>query len=398
MSKGGKYLKQAAPVQKKKKSPATVILIILIVIALLAVIVIGAGILFYNSKLNKITRPDVEIKNPSQEEIDNIMTFVPEDSVIYDATESTASTEEATTEATEPPTTEDPTYYEPGKLGKVVNILVVGQAAREEEVGRMSDTMILCTVNKETKKLTLTSFPRDSYVKLPNYVDSSGKKHSCGMQRINVNYALGYSWGGTLDAMGMLNQCIYENYGAEVDFNVEINFASFERIIEMMGGIEIELTEAEANHMTNDLDGIGSFEPGPNLLNGRQALHYARIRKIDSDMERGNRQKNLISTIINRVKSLSLKELNAMVDEILPSIVTNMSNEDITNCMLELLPLLPKLQIVSNQCPAEGTYYGDIVDIYGVMSGVIVPNLKTNRELLTAITEADVLEQTEATN
>ena len=85
MSKGGKYLKQAAPVQKKKKSPATVILIILIVIALLAVIVIGAGILFYNSKLNKITRPDVEIKNPSQEEIDNIMTFVPEDSVIYDA-------------------------------------------------------------------------------------------------------------------------------------------------------------------------------------------------------------------------------------------------------------------------------------------------------------------------
>ena len=398
MSKGGKYLKQAAPVQKKKKSPATVILIILIVIALLAVIVIGAGILFYNSKLNKITRPDVEIKNPSQEEIDNIMTFVPEDSVIYDATESTASTEEATTEATEPPTTEDPTYYEPGKLGKVVNILVVGQAAREEEVGRMSDTMILCTVNKETKKLTLTSFPRDSYVKLPNYVDSSGKKHSCGMQRINVNYALGYSWGGTLDAMGMLNQCIYENYGAEVDFNVEINFASFERIIEMMGGIEIELTEAEANHMTNDLDGIGSFEPGPNLLNGRQALHYARIRKIDSDMERGNRQKNLISTIINRVKSLSLKELNAMVDEILPSIVTNMSNDDITNCMLELLPLLPKLQIVSNQCPAEGTYYGDIVDIYGVMSGVIVPNLKTNRELLTAITEADVLEQTEATN
>ena len=303
-----------------------------------------------------------------------------------------------TTETTEPPTTEDPTYYEPGKLGKVVNILVVGQAAREEEVGRMSDTMILCTVNKETKKLTLTSFPRDSYVKLPNYVDSSGKKHSCGMQRINVNYALGYSWGGTLDAMGMLNQCIYENYGAEVDFNVEINFASFERIIEMMGGIEIELTEAEANHMTNDLDGIGSFEPGPNLLNGRQALHYARIRKIDSDMERGNRQKNLISTIINRVKSLSLKELNAMVDEILPSIVTNMSNEDITNCMLELLPLLPKLQIVSNQCPAEGTYYGDIVDIYGVMSGVIVPNLKTNRELLTAITEADVLEQTEATN
>ena len=398
MSKGGKYLKQAAPVQKKKKSPATVILIILIVIALLAVIVIGAGILFYNSKLNKITRPDVEIKNPSQEEIDNIMQFVPEDSVIYDATESTASTEEATTEATEPPTTEDPTAWTPGKLGKIVNIMLVGQSARYEEVGKLSDTMILCTVNKETKELTLTSFPRDTYVKLPNYVDSSGKKHSCGMQRINVNYALGYSWGGSLDAMGMLNQCIYENFGAEVDFNVEINFDSFEEIIWMLGGIDIELSEAEADHMTNELDGVGTFEAGVNTLDYRAALHYARIRKIDSDMERGNRQRKVIAAILDKVKSMSLKELNEMIDTVLPMIMTNMSNEDITNCMLELLPLLPKLQIVSNQCPAEGTYYGDIVDIYGVMSGVIVPNLKTNRELLTAITEADALEQTEATN
>lgn len=396
MSKGGRYLKTAAPV-KKKKSAGTVILIVLVVVLLLAVIAVGAGILFYNSKLNLIPRPQPEIKNPSQEEIDNIMTYVPDDSIIYDATEAPETTEEPTTEPTVE-TTEDPTYYEPGKLGKVINIMVVGQAAREEEVGRISDTMILCTINKETKQLTLTSFPRDSYVKLPNYVDSSGTKHSCGMQRINVNYALGFSWGGTLDAMGMLNQCIYENYGAEVDFNVEINFASFEWIIEMLGGIEIDLTEAEADHMTNDLDGIGTFEPGPNVLNGRQALHYARIRKIDSDMARGNRQKNLITAILTRVRSMSLKELNDMIDEVLPMIVTNMSNDDITNCILELLPLLPKLQIVSNQCPAEGTYYGDIVDIYGVQSGVIVPNLKKNRELLTAITEADVLEATEASN
>ena len=392
MSKGGKYLKQAAPVEKKKKSASTVILVVLIVILLLAILGVGAGILFYNSKLNLITRPEPEYKNPSQEEIDSIINYVPEDAVIYDATE---ATEEATTEATEPPTTEDPTAWEPGKLGQVVNILVVGQAAREDEVGRMSDSMILCTVNKETKKLTLTTFPRDSYVKLPNYVDSSGKKHSCGMQRINVNYALGYSWGGTLDAMGMLNQCIYENYGAEVDFNVEINFNSFEKIIKKLGGVEIELTEAEAKHMTEDLNNVGTFSAGMNKLTGKQALHYARIRKIDSDMERGNRQKKLITALINSVRSMSLKELNGLVDELLPSIITNMSNEDITNCVLELLPLLPKLQIESNQCPAEGTYYGDVVDIYGVQSGVIVPNLQKNRDLLTAITETDVLESAE---
>ena len=383
MSKGGRYLKTEAPV-KKKKSASTVILVILIAVLLIAILAVGVGIWFYNDKLNRITRPETELKNPSQEEIDSIMNYVPEDAVV-----NTTATEAPTEETTEPTveTTEDPTYYEEGKLGKIVNILVVGQAAREEEVGRISDTMILCTVNKETKKLTLTSFPRDSYVKLPNYVDSSGRKHSCGMQRINVNYALGYSWGGTLDAMGMLNQCIYENYGAEVDFNVEINFDSFQKIVKKLGGVQIELTEAEADHMTNDLDRVGTFEPGLNTLNGRQALQYARIRKIDSDMERGNRQRKLISAILSQVRSLSLKELNDLIDELLPSIVTNMSNDDITNCILELLPLLPKLEIVSNQCPAEGTYSGQMVDIYGVMSGVIVPNLQKNRELLTAITE-----------
>ena len=383
MSKGGRYLKTEAPANKKKRA-STVILVILIVVLLIAILAVGFGIWFYNDKLNRITRPDVEIKNPSQEELDSIYSYVPEDAVVnIDATEAPA---EETTEPTVE-TTEDPGYYEPGKLGKIVNIMVVGQAAREEEVGRMSDTMILCTVNKENKTLTLTSFPRDSYVKLPNYVDSGGTKHPCGMQRINVNYALGYSWGGTLDAMGMLNQCIYENYGAEVDFNVEINFDSFKKIIKKLGGVQIELTEAEADHMTNDLKGVGTFEPGLNTLDGKQALQYARIRKIDSDMERGNRQRKLISAILSQVRTLSLKELNDLIDELLPSIVTNMSNEDITNCILELLPLLPKLEIVSNQCPAEGTYYGDIVDIYGVQSGVIVPNLQKNRELLTAITE-----------
>ena len=124
-----------------------------------------------------------------------------------------------------------------------------------------------------------------------------------------------------------------------------------------------------------------------NHLTGAQTLHYARIRKIDSDMERGNRQKKVISLLISQLKKMSLKELNKMVDQILPTIITNMSNEDITNCILELLPLLPKLEVVSNQCPAEGTYSGQIVEIYGVNSGVIVPNLQKNRELLTAITE-----------
>lgn len=380
MSKGGRYLNNNTP-QKAKKPLGwkKTLLIVLIVVVIVAIIAVVAGIMFYNSKLNLINRPEVETKNPSQEEIDAIFSYVPSDSIIYESTE-------ATTEPTVA-TTEDPTYYEEGKLGKIVNIMVVGQAARDEEVGKMSDTMMLCTINKETKTLTLTSFLRDTYVKLPNYVDSSGTKHSCGNQRINVNYALGYAWGGTLDAMGMLNQCIYENFGVEIDYNVEVNFDSFEDVINLLGGIDIELTEAEADHMTNDLNNVGTFTAGVNHMNGYQALQYARIRHIDSDMARGNRQRTVVTIILNQLKNMSLTELNALIDQVLPMITTNMTNDDITNCILELLPLLPKLQVVSNQCPAEGTYSGQMVEIYGVMSGVLVPNLQTNRELLTAICE-----------
>ena len=383
MSKGGRYLNTnnaKAPKKKGGRGKKT-LLIVLIAIVVIAIIGVAAGIMFYNSKLNLINRPEVETRNPSQEEIDAIFNYVPTDSIVVESTE-------ATTEPTVA-TTEDPTYYEEGNLGKIVNIMVVGQSSREDEVGKMSDTMMICTVNKETKTLTLTTIPRDTYVKLPNYVDSSGRKHTCGNQRINVNYALGYAWGGTLDAMGMLNQCIYENFGVEIDHNVEIDFASFENVVNLLGGIDIELTEAEANHMTNDLDNVGTFTPGVNHMTGYQALQYARIRHIDSDMARGNRQKNVVTIILNQLRNMSLKELNDLINQVLPMITTNMSNEDITNCIVELLPLLPKLQVVSNQCPAEGTYSGQMIDILGdgFLSGVIVPNLQTNRELMMAICE-----------
>ena len=304
---------------------------------------------------------------------------------VSDENEETEPTEE-TTEATEAPT-EDPSAYDPGKLGKIVNIMVVGQAWRPGEEGKMSDSMILCTINKETKTLTLTSFLRDTYIKLANYRDSGGTQHTCGNQRINVAYALGYSWGGAYDAMGMLNQTIYENFGVEIDYNVEVDFESFAKIVDALGGLDIELSEVEADHMTNELIGVGNFTPGMNHLTGEQALHYARIRKIDSDEARGNRQRKVVGILLNQMKSMSLTDLNKLIDTVLPMITTNMSEEEITTCIVELLPLLPKLQMVSNQVPIEGTDCGTMREIYGVMSGVLVPNLQKNREALQAICE-----------
>ena len=174
----------------------------------------------------------------------------------------TTTAPEVTTEPTTVPT-EDPSVYEPGKLGKIVNIMVVGQSWRPGEDGKMADTMILCTVNKETKTLTMTSFLRDTYVKLANYKDSGGTKHSCGNQRLNVAYALGYSWGGAYDAMGMLNQTIEENFLIDIDYNVEVDFDTFVKVIDTLGGIEIELNADEATYMTLGSPGLNRRIPLP---------------------------------------------------------------------------------------------------------------------------------------
>ena len=387
MSKGGRYL-QKKPAGGWKKG-----LLITIGSIVLAIAIIVGGVLFFiNSKLNLITRPEPEIKNPSQEEIDSILSYVPEDSIVDGPVTYVDETQEET-ESTEEPTTaptEEPGAYDPGKLGKIVNIMVVGQAWRPGEEGRMSDSMILFTVNKQTKTLTLTSFLRDTYVKLANYKDSGGRQHTCGSQRLNTAYALGYSWGGTYDAMGMLNQTIEENFQIDIDYNVEIRFDTFIKIIDALGGIEVELTEEEAYCLATIKFCSGDYHAGNCWLDGASALQYARIRRAtpdDNDEKRSLRQKVVIEKVIEKLKAMSVSELNELIDTILPMIKTDMSNEDITNCIVELLPLLPKLQIASHQVPVEGVKCGQIVQIYGVNSGVLVPNLQKNQEALKAICE-----------
>jgi len=186
--------------------------------------------------------------------------FKPQDKPRMQAPETTAPqvTQAATQAVTEAPTTEpttEPTtvpttlpYQESGK--DIINILLIGQQAREGEAEsdqRMADTMILATVNKNTKTLYLHSFLRDTYVKLPDY-----KGHTCGKNRINVCYNLGYQWGGAGGAMEMTNQCLKENFGIEVDYDVEVSFQGFMDIIDMLGGVRVELTEAEAEYLNND--------------------------------------------------------------------------------------------------------------------------------------------------
>lgn len=249
----------------------------------------------------------------------------------------------------------------------VINILVIGQDSRGSYVAKLSDTMILCTLNLDTKELTLTSFMRDMYVKLPNY-----NGMICGSNRINVCYALG--------GMGMLDQCLYENFGVEVDHNVEISFEGFTSIIDLLGGIDITLTKAEASYL-NKSTAWGLTE-GKNHLTGEQALAYARIRKIDSDFYRTERQRTVMMTVIEMCKSMSVTQLDSILSQVLPLVTTDMTNSDIYGYMKDILYVLSDLEISTLRIPADGTYYGANKGTEEQPMYVLIPNLEKNREIL----------------
>lgn len=240
----------------------------------------------------------------------------------------------------------------------VINILLIGQDRRPGEGRQRSDAMILCTINVEKRTLTLTSFLRDLYVQIPGYKDN----------RLNAAYQFG--------GMKLLNKTLEVNFGIHVDGNIEVDFSGFEDVIDMVGGVDIELTEAEANRM-NKYHGW-SLKKGNNHLNGEQALSYARIRKIGTDFGRTNRQRTVLTALFNKAKSMSFFQLLDLVENCIPLVTTDMSNGDIMHYAISMIPMLGSIQLNNQYIPAEGTF--QYAQIRGM--SVLLPNLEANRKLL----------------
>ena len=379
MSKHGKYEKAA---EKQKLGWKKIVLIVLAVIVLLCAIVAALGWNYIKGLVGLVTKAEYQENDLSQQEIEEILgqTLPPQ----TEAVEVTEAPTEAETEPTTEPTTA-PTEPDYGEMGKIINIMLVGQAYREGEDSKLSDTMILCTLNRETNTLTMTSFLRDLYIQLPNY-----KGMVCGENRINVCYNLGYKKAGDLGGMEMLDLLILNNFGVEVDYNIEIDFTALVALVNKLGGLDVELDADEAKYLTESNHCQGEFEEGVNHIWGDTALAYARMRKSsasDNDIKRTARQRNLISLIIKKCMSRSLTELNDILTYILPMVLTDMEEDEIMELAMIAIPMLTDLKMESNQCPAEGTYWGDIVNLFGYDSGVLKCNVQANKERLMAIAE-----------
>ena len=271
-----------------------------------------------------------------------------------------------TTEPTEPPVTEPPT-----PMGDIVNILLVGQDRRPGENRARSDSMILVTFNKTTREITLTSFLRDSYVQIPGY-----KPHKL---------CHAFQYGG----MSLLSKTLNVNFGVEVNGAISVDFSQFEQIIDYLGGVDIKLTQKEADFMNNEY-GL-SVEPGMQRLTGKEALCYSRIRKIDTDYRRAGRQRKVLLSLVERYKSLTVEEMLDMLEAVLPMITTNIPKEKIVPLAMELFPMLGTCEFKNQQIPAEGTFIGGDVKVRPGLKNWFEYNIdfEENRRILQEIFDAD---------
>lgn len=335
--------------EKKKNRGCLIAIIIMMVIVLL---LLAFAVVAYNSILNQIPRVDPENEiTLSEEEIQAIeretdaVEEIPEDATIVEEEE----------EMTAPPAEQ----VLIDKPDHVINILLIGQDRRPGEGRQRSDSMILCTINTQKKTLVMTSFLRDLYVDIPDW---NGRTYLDN--RLNACYAFG--------GMGMLDLALKQNFGVQVDHNIEVDFSGFEDIIRLFGGVNIYLSKAEAKYL-----GVGTSE-GSYYLTPDQALSYSRIRKLDNDFGRTNRQRKVLTAMLNSVKGMSYDQMVNLVNNILPMITTDMTNSEITGYMMEILPILPELQVSTQHVPASGTYSS--VYIRGM--AVLVPDFQANIAML----------------
>jgi len=230
-------------------------------------------------------------------------------------------------------------------------------------------------------------------VDLPDYMG-----HKCGWNRINTNYALGYVWGGTGGAMEMTSICLKDNFGIDVDFTVEVDFEAFEKIIDLLDGVRIELTKEEADYMNGHAEdwwNVQYFEEGEVRLTGEEALVYARMRKAegdnDSDIKRTARQRNLIIQLIKKLAKKMLYDgpetINNLANEVMPMISTNTTPDVLTDVLLTAIPMLTELKVEQGTCPVGGTYWSELKETPDGPANVLCFASAQQHKLMAVITE-----------
>ena len=298
--------KEKKPMSKKKKT----LVIILCILLAFFLFVGGFAIWYVNDKLNRIDY-DTEQTTiaPNQEFVDDEMLDFAE---MDDATGSSFR-EILKNWATN--------GGEKMSDKNILNVLLIGSDASSTEAGRASitdkgntDVMMLVSINKSEKKIKLVSFMRDSYTYMDQF-DSYAK--------LNAACANG--------GAPYLVETIENDYKIEIDGYALVDFDSFTDVIDVLGGVQVDVPAYVANYLSSEAKGVYFPRGEKVLLNGEQALRFARVRKTDKDgdVSRVARQRQVVNALIDKCVNASLSDINEVFDVVLANVRTNIPKKDI---------------------------------------------------------------------
>lgn len=235
------------------------------------------------------------------------------------------------------------------KDSEQINILLVGTDAREKDVSSRSDTMMLLTLDYKNSQIKLTSFLRDSYVQIARE----------GLRKEKLNAA--FYRGG----IQMLVDTLELNFKVDIPYYAIVDFEIFEKGVDAVGGVDVEVTANEAKYINSLIktsentkkDFSEEISEGANHFTGAQALWYSRIRYLDSDFMRTQRQRKVIKAIIDKASTQSPKELLSLAEGVLPLIRTNIPSDDILDFSINALrEKAYSFPVVQHSIPADGTW------------------------------------------
>ncbi len=202
----------------------------------------------------------------------------------------------------------------------IINIALFGGDRRYKNDVTHSDAIIILTLDKKNEKVKLSSIMRDTYVNVPYY----------GMTKIN--HAYGY--GGPELAIKTLNT----NFDLNIRDYAFVDFYGFEDLIDVLGGIDVEVKDYEAKEMNKFIREVAYIKgTSPNIitdvgnihLNGEQAVAYSRIRKVgNGDFERTDRQRRVLMELLKKIKKAGITKYPSIVDALLPNVETSITKTE----------------------------------------------------------------------
>ena len=249
-----------------------------------------------------------------------------------------------------------PDDYEVPAAGKtgIYHLLLLGIDNPGDALTGRSDTMLLASLNARTGELKLVSFMRDTYVKIPRH----------GHNRLNAAYAYG--------GAELLIETLEKEFGVYVDGYVAVNYAVMSELVDAIGGIDIEVEPAELKKLNGILEyynyqrGVPEEEgrleeAGLQHLTGLQAMSYARIRKLDSDFTRVERQQRVILAIYRQLGNLDALTLTRIITANLNNVSTNITIAQAVSLMATVLSF-DDIRVTTMRVPANGAYVSKVMN------------------------------------